>query len=201
MKRSFRAFTLIEMLIAVMLAAILMGGVLSMSAALARDQNQLAARTQDTSAGIVDLLRFDLANARSITQSPDGQTLVLVGHGGLDRRTMSPTNRLTRVIYRIDAATGNLTREQSYLDDAARPARWSELTATGITRIDITPTSGDSEIVREPALGAAMFAPNRRTGDVKAAGQSLPESRSVATRVRVRIASASSPVDQEIWVR
>jgi prepilin-type N-terminal cleavage/methylation domain-containing protein len=200
MNQRRRAFTLIEMLIATLLAAILMGGVLSMSAALARDQRRLAARAQDSTGGIVELLRFDLANARSVTQSPDGQTLVLVGHGGLDRRSMSPTNRLTRVVYRVDSPSGNLSREQTYLDDPARPARWTELAATGIARIDIIPASGDSDFVREPALNATLFAPNRKMGDVKSVAM-LPESRSPPTRVRIRIASTSSPLDQEIWVR
>jgi hypothetical protein len=188
------------MLLAVTLAAILMGGVLTMSAGLARDQKQLSTRAQDTSDGIVELLRFDLASARSITQSGDGQALVLVGHSGLDRQTMFPTNRLTRVIYRIDAKSGNLTREQIYIDEPTRPSSWRELAAVAVARIDVIPASGDSDAIAEPALSASIFAPNRKAGDVKLPA-SLPVSRTVPTRVHVRIMSASSPVDREIWIR
>jgi len=196
-----RAFSLFEMLIATILAAILMGGVLWMSAALARDQQRLAARSETSVEGVVELLRFDLANARTMTQSPDGRVLVLIGHGGIDRRTLSPTNRLTRVTYRIDAERGGtLSRTQEYIDDRVRPQRWSELVATNVARIDAIPASGDSELVRESAIGASMFATGQRVGDVKLAPQA-PPSLTVPTRVRVRMASSSAPVDREIWIR
>src|SRR2546430_271794 len=94
-----RAFTLLEMLLATILAAILMGGVLAMSAALARDQKRLSSRAESNADGIIELLRFDLANARTMTQSNEGRMLVLVGHAGLDRRSLTATNRLTRVVY------------------------------------------------------------------------------------------------------
>src|SRR2546421_237164 len=118
------AFSLFEMLITTILAAILMGGVLWMSAALARDQQRLAARSETSIEGIVELFRFDLANARTMTQSLDGRVLVLIGHGGIDRRALAPTNRLTRVTYRIDIERGGtLSRTQEYIDDRVRPQR------------------------------------------------------------------------------
>jgi prepilin-type N-terminal cleavage/methylation domain-containing protein len=198
---SRRAFSLFEMLVATILAAILMGGVLWMSAALARDQQRLAARSETSIDGIVQLLRFDLANARTMTQSPDGRVLVLIGHGGLDRRTLAATNRLARVTYRIDSERGGtLSRTQEYIDDRVRPQRWSELFATNVARIDAISASGDSEIVSEPAVSASMFASGHRIGDVKIVPQA-PPSLTVPTRVRLRIASSSAPVDQEIWIR
>jgi hypothetical protein len=195
------AFSLFEMLIATILATILMGGVLWMSAALARDQQRLAARSETSIDGIVELFRFDLANARTMTQPPDGLVLVLIGHGGIDRRALVATNRLTRVTYRIDAERGGtLSRTQEYIDDRVRPQRWSELVATSVARMDVIVASGDSEFVREPAVNALMFATGQRVGDVKLMPQA-PPSLTVPTRVRLRIASSSAPVDREIWVR
>jgi hypothetical protein len=195
-----RAFTLLEMLLATMLSVILIGGVLAMSAALARDQKRLSSRPQSNADGVIELIRFDLANARTMTQSADGQNVIFIGHGGLDRRSFAATNRLTRVIYRVDPDHGVLTRRQEYLDDPARPQKWEELLATGVARIDVIAASNDGEPVRERAVSAALLGA-RRIGDVKIVPADMPLSITVPSRVHVRIASATSPVDREIWVR
>jgi prepilin-type N-terminal cleavage/methylation domain-containing protein len=195
----WKGFTLFEMLIAMILATLLMGGVLMMSAAIARDQKRLSARNETNTEGVVELLRFDLANARSMSQSSDGLTLVLVGHGGLDRRALAANNRLVRVTYRIDPERGALARQQEYLDDPVRPHRWSELVVTNVARLDVIATSNDSELVTEPAMSASMLGA-QRIGDVRVAPQSV-ESSTVPTRVRIHFASSSSPIDREIWVR
>ena len=68
MKR--RAFTLIEMLVATVLAGLLMGGVLLMTTAIARDRARVAAdESLPRAAGLVDQLRWDLTNATTMAQA------------------------------------------------------------------------------------------------------------------------------------
>jgi prepilin-type N-terminal cleavage/methylation domain-containing protein len=195
-----RAFSLVEMLIATALATILLGGVLAMSAALARDQKHLSRQATTSADGIVELLRFDIGNARTITQSNDGRTVIFVGHGALDRRSGAATNRLALVTWSIDPDGMLLWRTQQYLDEPARPARWRELIAGDVARIEIAHASPDSEIVREPAVTAAMLRSRARIGDVSIVPEQ-PVSWTVSTRVRVHIASRSTPIDQEIFAR
>jgi hypothetical protein len=114
----------------------------------------------------------------------------------MDRRTLAPTNRLTRVVYRISPDSSALSRTQEYLDDPAGPQRWSELVAADVARLEISPLSGDAEAVAEPLLGGAFA--SRRIGDVQVAAV-VPEATGVASRARLRITSQTCPVDQEIW--
>lgn len=136
-----RGFTLIEMLLATVLAALLLGGVLTVTAAMSRDAARAATPTEPARSSIVRLLEWDLTNAATMQPSDDGQSLTLVGNGALDRRTMSPDGRLARVVYRIDPQTRALAREQRYLDDEVRPEPWIELLGTGVKRIDISATT------------------------------------------------------------
>ena len=137
-----RAFTLIEMLVAAALTAVLLAGVLSVSAALARDARRTSARATDAAGtdAAFELIRWDLLNAQTIAS--DGP-LTLTGHGGLSRDTMRPTGRLARVTYSIRRGVG-LVREQRYLDDQVRPEPWSELVIGGATEIETLPARSDS---------------------------------------------------------
>lgn len=133
------------MLLATTLTAVLLGGILSVSAALARDARRLSARTHFTpSEAVFALIRWDLANASSASASPDGLALVLIGHGGLDREMLRPNGRLCRVVYRIRAGAG-LVRDQRYQDDPAHSESWSELVVAGAARIEAFPAVLDLE--------------------------------------------------------
>jgi prepilin-type N-terminal cleavage/methylation domain-containing protein len=139
-----RAFTLIEMLVATMLVAMLLGAVSLTVGGLARDERAIA-RRQNVARDerVLDLLRWDLMNAKSIAEGREGVTLI--GHGGIDRGKLSATVRPSRVIYRVvqrGEGAGVLVREQSYLDDAIRPEKWSEIVAVGVNRIDIAAVPG-----------------------------------------------------------
>ena len=127
-----RGFTLVEMLLAAVLTAVLLGGVMSVSAAVARDARRTAARTDSTALdAALDLIRWDLSNA----PAPADGTLAFTGHGGLDRDSLRPDGRRARVAYRIRPGAG-LVREQRYLDDPARPEPWAELVLAGATQIE-----------------------------------------------------------------
>ncbi len=121
------AFTLIELLVATVLSAVLIMAVLAILSGLSRDRIRLTqAQSRPHAEMLVERLRWDLANARTMSQSPDGQSLLLIGHGGIDPDSFSTTGRLARVVYRChqQGKLSVLTREQEYLDEPARPRAW-----------------------------------------------------------------------------
>ena len=127
-------FTLLEMLLATVLASLLMGGVLLMTAAIGRDRARVTANESGARpTHLFDQLRFDLTNAMTMAQLDNGRGLILVGHGGLDAQTLATTGRLTRVVYEVrgKGPTAALFRQQSYLDEPTRPELWTELVAVG----------------------------------------------------------------------
>ena len=148
MMRRRGGFTLIEILLAVTIAAVLMAAVLAVLGGIARDQKRLTAdeKIKPPSAA-VELLRWDLTNAETITPTADG--VVLRGHGGIDPSSLEPNNRFTRVTYRIHRQRGesNLVRQQHYLDDPVRPQPWGDLVMHDVRGISITP-AGDPKSPR-----------------------------------------------------
>jgi hypothetical protein len=139
-----RAFTILEMLVATVLVAVLLGGVLSASALLARDARK--PRAMSSSDGVdaaFELIRRDITNSTMLSQDGGAAQLTLTGHAGLDRRSLQPTGRLTRVSYAVRRGAG-LVRSQRYLDDAVRPQPWSELVLAGVTRIEASSSASAS---------------------------------------------------------
>src|SRR3954451_331685 len=138
MNRSCRGgFTLVELLVATVLAALLLGGVVLIAGAAARDAKRLRSGAPAGEAGKrVALLRWDLANASQIQQDPTGRGFVLIGQGGLDRNTLAPTNRLSRIAY-VQLPGGGWVRQQRYLDDPIRPQPWRELVTARPTTIQV----------------------------------------------------------------
>ena len=193
----FAGFTLVEMLATTLLVAVLMAAVLLMLSGMSADRRRLHSHEQSISAsesrGLVELLRCDLANASAMTQSEQGRTLVLLGHAGLNARTLAPTGRLARVIYRVvnDKAGPRLVRQQVYLDDPVNRQPWEELAACGVTRLTILPTSDDGQVVHDEQEALSNQAP----------AQSL-ETRRVPTRLRLRIEFVGrGAIDEEVWTR
>ncbi|HSZ55759.1 MAG TPA: prepilin-type N-terminal cleavage/methylation domain-containing protein [Tepidisphaeraceae bacterium] len=142
-----RGFTLIELLVASMLSVVLMGGVLMALGGLARDAKKTAgAEFLVGQQSFVQMLQWDLSNARTMIQASDAKTLVLIGHGGIDPDTLAPNGRLARVIYfcRLSGGPWCLLRRQEYLDDPIRPRRWTEIVASGVTRVSIVPAGGQT---------------------------------------------------------
>jgi hypothetical protein len=137
MKR--RGFTLLELILANVVVAILIGGVMLMISGLARERQRMASVGPDPADAVTRALRWDLANAQTARLLPRGRGIVLVGQGGIDERTFSPTGRRTRVVYEL-RKRGNvvcLMREQMYLDDSVREQRWEEVVGVGIDRLSI----------------------------------------------------------------
>ena len=168
-----RAFTLLEMLLAVTLSAILMAAVLVVLGGVARDRRALRAISTPTHEPLIAQLRWDLANARTMSQAGDRQSLTLIGNGGLDRRMLAPTGRLVAVTYRCIA--NQLVREQEYLDDPARPQRWRETVAWNVRNVAVTWAGEDIAVV-----DAAIPVP---------------------PRVHVYLDIANEQLDRELWLK
>ena len=141
-----RAFSLIEMLLAAALVAMLMAAVLALLGGINRDVRTMRQASQhDPGAqSAADLLSRDLVNAQSVTASEFriGTGVTIVGNAGIDRDTLGLDGRLVRVTYRV-GPDGALRREQSYLDDPDRPQRWESLAALGISELSVV-RNGDA---------------------------------------------------------
>ncbi|MDB5324246.1 MAG: hypothetical protein JWN40_5877 [Phycisphaerales bacterium] len=197
-RRMRGGFTLIEMLLATTLAAILMGGVLTATAALARDRRRMESRTAiDSSTGVMEMIRRDLANGAAIVGATHQSEFELVSFGGIDAKTFAANQRLAQVRYRVarsGTSAGVLLREQTYLDDAIRPDRWSEVVAAGVKKVTLTVVSDDADPVHLGDDVAERLRGANGSGAIVAA-------RRVPSRVRVRIEFLNRVVDREMVLR
>ncbi len=197
--RSRSGFTLVEMVVATVLAALLMGGVLLMTGAIARDRNRVgrAESNGPLHSTLIDVLRFDLTNAMTMSPAPDGKLVVLVGHGGLDPQSLKATGRLSRVSYEIRGAGRDaaLFRRQEFLDDPARPQPFTELMADNVQAIGIASESGDTEMIRKrsDAEEDETAPPSKR--------QRQLDTYTIPSRVTIRLQRTAGAVMQEVWVR
>ena len=193
-----QGFTLIEMLLATTLAAILMGAVLVAAGAVSRDRQRMESREAKAHSGqMLQVIRHDLANGMALVGLMNADGFEIVGCGAIDPRTLLPNQRLARVRYRVarqGRGAGVLLREQAYLDDPIRPDRWNEVVAVNVTRIVITPLSLDGEIVR---IGEDVSERLRAVDG----GAAIMQGARVPSRVRVRIEMINGVVDQEMVLR
>ena len=132
-------FTLIEMVAAAALAAILLGAALAVFSGIARDRARLVASQTyevENNAALFELLRKDIASATSMTF--DHNVLVLQSFGSLDPATLESVDRPSRVTYRLltDSSPPQLIREQLFMDEPA-PRLIKGLLAVGMTRFDV----------------------------------------------------------------
>jgi prepilin-type N-terminal cleavage/methylation domain-containing protein len=138
-RKSPGGFTLIEMVAAAALAAILLGAALAVFSGIARDRARLVASQPhevQNNAALMELLRKDLASATSMTFGTN--LVVLQSFGSLDPATLESVDRPSRVTYRLltDLSPPQLVREQLFLDEPA-PRLVKALLAVGITRFDV----------------------------------------------------------------
>ena len=177
-----RGFTLIEALASTALAALLMLAGVSVVASLGRSRAILtrdAARTEIRE--VVEMIRFDLANARWIKARANHVTLT--GFGGLDPRTLAPNHRPVRIIYTLKK-TGSqtwLVREQAGLDAPSSGNGWSELICAGVEKFSIESIEGSGEA--HAHLELARDGPDGGTSDEEAEG--LPAQRRANVRAGI----------------
>lgn len=157
-----RAFTLIEMLAATALSALLMVGLMRVigtvrspgrSEPSIRDRN--ASEAPDRLQDAADLIQWDLVHARTIRWGQN--TVTLEGYGSLQRadrlseddfsRGARP-HRPVRVRYFLRTLAGQtwLVRRQTDLDDPTNRNTWAELVARGVARFEGVPElTGDPQ--------------------------------------------------------
>jgi hypothetical protein len=173
MKRT--AFTLVELLAATALAALLLAAGFGVIGSLGRTRAALARQNAARSyaAEAVDLLRWDLANARYMKATPD--ELTLTGYGGLDPETVAPRHRPVTVRYRVAAAGGRtwLVRDQTDLDVATNRNRSTALVCSGVAGFAVLPVPERGDALAPEARLTAGRSP-RQTGDRPVPGRSLP---------------------------
>lgn len=143
-KRS--AFTLIEMLLATILTAVLMVGVLAVIARIANPMQHASDIDTDAtpyveSEMLVQIFAADLAHARTIHALPG--ELRLMGYTSLEPQRRTRTQRPTHIHYRVASVDRQpwLLRDEYPLDGQTKSISHTELIAQGVTRIALDPPS------------------------------------------------------------
>ncbi len=130
-------FTLVEILAATVLSALLVVTLLMVVASLGRERTAIAKRAAaQTPPGLVDLLRWDLLSARSV-RTKDG-VMTLTGFGSLDRRTLAPvSHRPVDVVYEVRELGGESWLVRRQVEKGQRPV--AELVCAGVRAIKAAP--------------------------------------------------------------
>jgi len=150
-----RAFTILELLAATALTALLMVAVLHVISSLGRSRAALA-RQPDGGAwrsDLLDTLRYDLSNATAASFRHGKVTLA--GHGGLDRNTLAHRHEPVTVTYGLAMIHGRqwLVRTQIARDGLSNEPAWTELLCPDVTAFNCQPA------------GVAISAPLELTPD------------------------------------
>lgn len=137
--RRSSGFTLVELLAATVLSAVLVVAMLLIVAGIGRDRREIARRAAaDVPAELIEVLRWDLLSARAIEFRENG--VLLSGYGSLDRQTLSPlSHRPAEVVYQVEELAGRpwLVRRQQ---EPGKPKTASaELVCVGVKEIRILP--------------------------------------------------------------
>lgn len=148
--RKVRGFTLLELLLASVLLALLMVGVMSVITHVVQPAEavaqQGAARSKiDSAQAFADLLRDDLQQA-SVIDEVGARAIAFTGLCGLDPVTSERAQRPVRVRYFIEEVDGTawvFRSEQALHGEAKRDARRA-LVCTGVTRFDLIAPQRDA---------------------------------------------------------
>jgi len=181
---SRRGFTLIEMLVATVVAAVLTAGVLLVVSGMSRDRALLAStETTASPERIVEVLRRDIANAQAMASSRMGDSLLLIGNGGIDPVTLAGDGRMVRVTYRVvrSGTQSQLLREQRYLDDRTNPRPWRDLVARDVESLIVTSAGRELPVASDVIDGESL--------------------RNVPSKVLLRVKRSRETIDEELWVR
>ena len=188
-RRRRGAFTLLELLAASALSAVLMVVLLQVIGTLARGrvvlERDAAADEAPWQADLAENLRWDLLNATEVEAGPN--RLVLTGHGSLDRATLSAGHEPVTVVYalrRLGSRTW-LVRRQSPRGMAGGGRGWTELVCPDVTGFVVESMDAG------PPLPAVIRSRRRR-----------PELSASTGTVRVRVEGLAGPlVDRVIVLR
>lgn len=189
-RRRAGGFTLLELLAASALAAVLMVVMLQVIASLARGrvvlERETAAGPAPWQADLVEIIRWDLFHATDGTAEPN--RLRLAGHGSLDRATLEAAHRPVTVVYALEQLGGRtwLVRRQSPRGGMTNERGWSELVCPDVIGFAVEPVEAP------PPPGILRRIRRRPSG---------PATVDTSTRsVRLRVDGASGPVIDQVVV-
>lgn len=147
-----RGFTLLELLLASVLMAVLMVGVMSVIANVVRPaaslaDNGSAVSLQEQAQAWVRVLHADLGQARMIKKR--GDEVVVMNTGGIDPLTQQRTHRPVIIRYAIKKVGERscLVRYEQSLDTREVMPERRELVGIGVTRLELVPPA---EFLLEP---------------------------------------------------
>lgn len=166
-------FTLLELLLASALTAMMMVAVMGLVTQVVRPID--AVDVDGEAGGVVSeawlsLLRDELGQAHTIT--PGNNRIDLMSFGGLDARSYERTQRPVLVRYQVAEVDGRswLIRSEKSLDASQqRPAR-RELVGAGVNRVELVPA-----VSSNPAEASAAGRSGRDVGEVELHEQYLSE--------------------------
>jgi prepilin-type N-terminal cleavage/methylation domain-containing protein len=187
-RRRRRGFTLVELVAATALSAVL----LTVALGVLRTVNRPAKAAEADGGGpLAQQLRWDLANA--VVLRTDSGGLTLAGYGSLDPTTMEPTHLPAMVTYALRESAGAtwLVRQQQMLD--GRGDAWVELAAGGVAgfTVDAPVTAADRAASTRPAQEDPTPLPFQRLAGV----------RPVPPRVRVTVTFTAGPAVDVVAIR
>lgn len=189
-----RAFTLIEMLAATALSALLMVGLMRVIGTVRSpgrsEPSPLARNASEAHEGLLDavnLIEWDLVHARTIQLGQN--TVTVEGYGSLQRTDglsrddfsrIARPHRPVRVRYLLRTIAGQtwLIRQQTDLDDPTNRSTWTELVACGVDRFEWVPEqTGDPQGgAEDPSLDhEAGAVPARLRLILRPADPAIPE--------------------------
>lgn len=156
--RKRRGFTAVELLVATVLSAMLMGAILGILRSITRAERTLASQAplQSWHARLIDALEWDFANSRSLTVLPQG--VELHGFAGRDWRTGLASHRPTLIRYLIqaDGDVSCLVREETRLDSLSLDNTVRELVATGVDQLSVQVTPKGTAVSASASQGTPV---------------------------------------------
>jgi prepilin-type N-terminal cleavage/methylation domain-containing protein len=170
-----RAFTLLELLAATALSALLMAAVLHVMATIGRDRRTMADRPgpEVWRADLLDVVRRDLAGSTGMQYGDNA--LTLTGEAALDRRTLTPCDEPVTVTYGIMTLHGRnwLTRRQAARSGRGGRGPWIELLCPDVVGFSVRPVG--PELAPGPSDGIAQSLPASVFVRIETAGETPVE--------------------------
>ena len=158
-------FTLVELLAAMALTAVLMLAVLHVVGSLGRsrmamERRAAAANVAPWREDLIETLRRDLGGAAGLRYVPNG--VVLAGHAALRRASLAPADEPVTVSYGLTEIHGRtwLCRRQVARDGyPGGDEPWTELVCPDVTAFEVTPATTAAVTLDAAAQAKSEFQP------------------------------------------